>query len=172
MIYGGRGGRDVPSYKGNWELLRKVKTSKLRMKRGTDCLTPVREVLFKRNFDKKRIESQEIGPSIFGLPLMYQRVSEKPTETGRDTATITNRTGRKASPVSVTLHKLGNTHYRIFLLVIPSQISDERSKDDRPLLMISGNRNTSQIFGNEDFDALKTLLEEEMARMPQMGGRS
>jgi len=95
---------------------------------------------------------------------MYQNVGSDPKETGHGLAKINNSTGRKASPLFISFHKIEGVFW-MYALLIPSKISESR-RNNKPVLSVevSGgqNSNSFSVFGNEDFESLKALLRQNL----------
>ncbi len=139
-----------------------VKKSCLRFINKNDSVDLIRKAIF-----NKEIPKSKIGPTILGLPLVYQRIEKeksKPVNSkekqksiyGKDT--INNNTGRKASPLHITFHKKTDGNYYCYLLLIPSKISEKRDSNEKPLLKMD--KTKIKIIGNEDFKELQGFINE------------
>ncbi len=164
-FFGGQGSKDFPSTQANWKPYRKVKISKMRLLNNKDCVQPVRAIAYDRYRHITSCLDSQIGPSIFGLPLLYQNLGEKPNNTGSKIVTITNSTGRKASPVFINIRKIGNHKYLLSVLVVPSQISIERDNNNPILYALPDKETKIQILGNENYNQLKRMLRDELENM-------
>ena len=136
-----------------------VKKRKLRRINGNDSVDLIRKAIF-----NKEIPKSKIGPTILGLPLVYQMIDKEKTRTGDGIATINNNTGRKASPLHITFHKKTDGNYYCYLLLIPSKISEDKPILDAKTKENSKNRNEQErefkIIGNEDFEELQRFINE------------
>ncbi|HOZ13134.1 MAG TPA: type III-B CRISPR module RAMP protein Cmr1 [Thermotogota bacterium] len=160
-IFSGKGIRGKRSYEGIFNIYRTVKIKRLRLKNSEDKdgVQAVREIIYSQPPSYPH-DQWEVAPTILGLPLLYQNIGPTKDSTGPHTGEVNNPTGRKASPLFVSIHKKNNNTFA-FLLLIPSQISSERTKDDKPILTVKPSTKKDKEFpvlGNEDFADLKNKL--------------
>ena len=100
--------------------------------------------------------------SILLLPIIYHKYGRYPGTTGKGLATISNDksgSGRKASPVFVSIHKAKNNSYFARILLMASKISPERDDRDRPVIYAKVGSKSYPILGNENFEELWNLIE-------------
>ena len=124
-----------------------------------DNLEPLRAAYFKRTTPSREFVMRT---SIMGLPIIYQRFGEYPGTTGNGTTTISNSdngSGRKASPIFISVHKAMNNSYFARILLMASKISPDRDSNDRPVIYARVNNRSYPILGNENFEELWNLLE-------------
>jgi len=159
-IFGGSGMMGQRSYRGNFQAYKTVKIKGMRLKHGeqNDGVQAVREIIYGQAPTFPH-DQWEVSPTILGLPLLYQNMGNTPDSTGRNTGEVNNPTGRKASPLFVSIHKKNNDTFAFFLL-IPSQISSNRTNDNKPILTVKPNIGNpeKEVLGNEDFEDLKKKL--------------
>lgn len=124
-----------------------------------DNLEPLRAAYFERTAPSREFVMRT---SIMGLPIIYQRFGEYPGTTGKGTATISNSdngSGRKASPIFISVHKALNNSYFARILLMASKISPDRDNNDRPVIYAIVKGEPYPILGNENFEELWNLLE-------------
>ncbi|HPX97719.1 MAG TPA: type III-B CRISPR module RAMP protein Cmr1 [Thermotogota bacterium] len=159
-LYGGRGTMGERSYDSIFKVYRTAKIKGLRLKndRNHDGVRVVREIIYRLD-PRFPHDRWEVSPTILGLPLLYQNMGSTDDTTGPHTGEVNNPTGRKASPLFVSIHKKNNNSYA-FLLLIPSQISNLRTKDNKPILTVKPSTQEPEqtVLGNEDFADLKNKL--------------
>jgi len=160
-LFGGKGRKGERSYYGFFNVYRTVKIKRLRLKNGEDKdgVQVVREIIYGQPPSFPH-DQWEVSPTIFGLPLLYQNIGPtKDSTKAHTTGEVNNPTGRKASPLFVSIHKNGNNTLA-FLLLIPSQISNLRTKDNKPILTVKPSTQEPEqtVLGNEDFADLKNKL--------------
>lgn len=159
-VFWGKGIMGKRSYEGIFNVYRTVKIKRLRLKNGVDRdgVRVVREIIY-RLPPRFQHDNWEVATTIFGLPLLYQNIGSTDDTTGPHTGEVNNPTGRKASPLFVSIHKKNNNSFA-FLLLIPSQISNLRTKDNKPILTVKPSTPEPEqtVLGNEDFADLKNKL--------------
>jgi len=137
-----------------------LKLVKLRgYRQEDDNLNPMRAAYFSNIAPSRDFVMRT---SIMGLPIIYQKFGEYPGTTGRGAATISNNdsgSGRKASPIFVSVHKAVNNTYFARILLMASKISPERDSHDRPVIYARVNNRSYPILGNENFEELWNLIE-------------
>jgi len=164
FLFGGNGIMGMPSYRGSFKAYRTTKIIGLRLKNGlsNDGVQAVREIIYRKPPSFPH-EKWEVAPTILGLPLLYQNVGPSTDAGGHSTGEVNNPTGRKASPLFVSIHKKNNNSFA-FLLLIPSQISNLRTKDNKPILTVKPSTPEPEqtVLGNEDFVDLQNKLLEAL----------
>jgi len=130
-----------------------------RYKRDDDNLNPLRDAYFKGTTLSKDFVMRT---SIMGLPIGYKNFGERPGTTGNGSANICNSrngSGRKASPLFLSIHKALNGTYFARILLMASKISPDRDNNDRPVIYAIVKGEPYPILGNENFEELWNLLE-------------
>ena len=124
-----------------------------------DNLNPLRKAFFEHMAPSKEFV---LRTSIMGLPIIYQNVGQRPNTTGKAIITVSNSddgTGRKASPLFISIHKAVNNSYFARILLMASKISPERDSRDRPVIYAKVGSKSYPILGNENFEELWNLIE-------------
>ncbi|HRW93354.1 MAG TPA: type III-B CRISPR module RAMP protein Cmr1 [Thermotogota bacterium] len=147
---------DQKKYRGFYA---KMKTKALRELNGEDCVQTVRSALFDHGVSPNAFEHSVFGPSILGLPLLYQGIGSDSNHVGRGIATLKNAEGRKASPLHFTFHESRRTGNMILvMLLLPSQITAKRNQAGQPLLTLEAGNRSFSVLGNEDFEGLQQII--------------